>query len=209
MKYLTIPVTNFAQNCSIVWCEETLSCGIIDPGGDIEKLIAAITKNQLKPEAIYLTHAHIDHVGCTPELAAHYQVPIIGPHIEDTFWLDALPKQSQMFGFPPCDIFKPQQWLDQGDTITLGNETLEVRFTPGHTPGHVVLYNKNAKIVFVGDVLFKGSIGRTDFPRGDHAELMTSIKTQLWTLDDDTTVVPGHGPNTNIGYEKLNNSFVQ
>lgn len=209
MKYLTIPVTAFAQNCSIVWCEETLACAIIDPGGDIDKLIAAIDKHQLKPEAIYLTHTHIDHVGGTPDLAAHYEIPVIGPHKEDEFWLDLLPKQSEMFNFPACEIFKPQQWLEQGDLITLGKETFEVRFTPGHTPGHIVFVNKNANVVFVGDVIFQGSVGRTDFPRGDHQTLMDAIKNQLWTLNDATTIVPGHGSETTIGHEKKHNPFVR
>ncbi len=208
MKYQTIPVTPFEQNCNIIWCEETLACGIIDPGGDIALLIAAIDSQQLKPEAIYLTHAHLDHVGGTTELAKHYKIPVIGPHKEDEFWLNMLPKQSEMFNFPLCEVFKPDQWLKHGDTITFGKEILEVRFTPGHTPGHVVLINEHEKRVFVGDVLFKGSIGRTDFPRGDHAQLMESIKTQLWSLDDDFTVVSGHGPETTIGHEKSTNPHV-
>lgn len=209
MKYLTIPVTAFAQNCSIVWCEETLACGIIDPGGDNQLIIDEIDKQQLKPEAIYLTHAHIDHVGGTPALAAHYNIPIIGPHIADKFWLDALPQQAQMFSFTHCDAFLPQQWLQQGEILKLGHETLEVRFTPGHTPGHVVLYNDTSKVVFVGDVIFQGSIGRTDFPQGNHQDLMNSIKSQLWTLDDEVTVVSGHGPETTIGEEKRSNPYVR
>lgn len=208
MKYLTIPVTPFEQNCSIVWCEETKACGVIDPGGDIEKLISAIDEHELKPEAVYLTHAHLDHVGGTQALATHYNIPVIGPHKEDEFWLDALPQQSQMFNFPMCEVFKPDQWLNHNDTISLGNEEFEVRFTPGHTPGHVVLFNDKSKVVFVGDVLFQGSIGRTDFPRGNHDELMESIKTQLWSLDDEITVVAGHGPETSIGHEKRTNPHV-
>lgn len=209
MKYQSVPVTPFEQNCSIVWCEATKECAFVDPGGDINKLSAVVEKEGLKPVAIWLTHGHLDHVGGTVELSKRYELPIIGPQKEDAFWLDALPEQSQMFGFPRHEAFKPTRWLEHGETLTLGEETFEVRFTPGHTPGHVVLFNETAKIVFVGDVLFAGSIGRTDFPRGNHQELMDSIKTQLWPMEDDVVVVSGHGPNTNIGHERKTNAYVR
>lgn len=209
MKYQSIPVTPFEQNCSVIWCEKTKECAFVDPGGDIDKLSAVVEKEGLKPVAIWLTHGHLDHVGGTVSLAERYQLPIIGPQEEDAFWLDALPEQSKMFGFPHHDAFRPTKWLNHGDTLTLGEETFGVRFTPGHTPGHVVLLNEKAKIVFVGDVLFSGSIGRTDFPRGNHQELMDSIKTQLWTMEDDVVVVSGHGPNTSIGHEKKTNAYVR
>lgn len=209
MKYQSIPVTPFEQNCSVIWCEKTKECAFVDPGGDIDKLSAVVEKEGLKPVAIWLTHGHLDHVGGTVSLAERYQLPIIGPQEEDAFWLDALPEQSKMFGFPHHDAFRPTKWLNHGDTLTLGEETFGVRFTPGHTPGHVVLLNEKAKIVFVGDVLFSGSIGRTDFPRGNHQELMNSIKTQLWTMEDDVVVVSGHGPNTSIGHEKKTNAYVR
>jgi len=209
MKYQSIPVTPFQQNCSIVWCEKTKQCAIIDPGGDIDKLSVVIEKEGLTPVAIWLTHGHLDHVGGTVALAERYKLPIIGPHEGDAFWLDGLPQQSEMFGFPHHDAFRPTRWLKADETLTLGEERFEVRFTPGHTPGHVVLFNESAHIVFVGDVLFSGSIGRTDFPGGNHQHLMDAIKTQLWPMPDDTVVVSGHGPNTTIGHERRTNPNVR
>lgn len=208
MKYITTPVTAYTQNCSIAWCEETLDCCIIDPGGNIEKLIAIIEKQQLHPVAIFLTHGHLDHVGGTAKLAEYYTIPISGPHKEDQFWLDLLPKQAEMFDFPHCDVFHPNQWLAAGDTLHFGNESFSVRFTPGHTPGHIVLYHEHDKVVFVGDVIFAGAVGRTDFPRGDHQQLMDSIQTQLLSLDDDVTIVSGHGAETTIGHERHHNPFL-
>ena len=208
MKYLTIPVTPFEQNCSIIWCEETKECVFVDPGGDTHKLFAAVEREGLKPVAVWLTHGHLDHVGGTQPVAGRYQIPVIGPHEGDAYWLDGLPIQSKQFGFPHHDAFRPSQWLKQGDTLTVGKETFDVRHTPGHTPGHVVLSNPQGKVVFVGDVLFAGSIGRTDFPGGNHQQLMESIKKQLWTLGDDVTVDPGHGPNTTIARERQTNPYI-
>ncbi len=210
MKYVSVPVTPFAQNASVVWCEETLECAFIDPGGDIEKLMALVDREGLRPVAVWLTHGHLDHVGGTMAIAGKYDdLPVLGPHEGDAYWLDALPEQSRQFGFSHHDAFHPTQWLQHGDTLTLGKETFDVLFTPGHTPGHVVFFNKSAGIVFAGDVLFAGSIGRTDFPGGSHQHLMDSIKTQLWTLGDEVVVVPGHGPNTTIGRERRTNPHVR
>lgn len=208
MQYLTIPVTAFEQNCSLVWCEETSECAFVDPGGDADKLIAAVAQYGLKPVGVFLTHGHLDHVGATLALAGHYQIPISGPHTADQYWLDALPLQARQFGLPHCDAFVPGHWLQEGDALHFGKQTLEVLHTPGHTPGHVVFVHRQAGVVFAGDVLFNGSIGRSDFPGGNHRQLIDSIKTKLWPLGDDIIVIPGHGPNTTIGKERHYNPFI-
>ena len=208
MQYLTIPVTAFQQNCSLIWCEATLECAFVDPGGDTDKLIAAVKQYGLQPIGVFLTHAHLDHVGGTVALAQHYHIPISGPHLADKYWLDALPVQAKQFGLPHCDAFVPNVWLQEGDSLTLGQQTLEIIHTPGHTPGHVVLFHRKQGIAFVGDVLFNGSIGRSDFPGGNHQQLIRSIKAKLWSLGDDVIVIPGHGPNTTIGHERLHNPFI-
>ncbi|MDD2810128.1 MBL fold metallo-hydrolase [Rhodoferax sp.] len=206
--YLTVPVTPFAQNCSLVWCSQTLQAAVIDPGGDLDVLLAEVKRRGLTLGQIWLTHAHIDHAGAAGELAQKLGLPIIGPHTADQFWIDGLPQQSQMFGFPPALLFKPTRWLVDGDTVTVGHCTLQVRHCPGHTPGHVVFYSPEAKRAFVGDVLFAGSVGRTDFPQGNHADLMTSIKTRLWPMGDDTVFIPGHGPESTFGRERRTNPYV-
>jgi glyoxylase-like metal-dependent hydrolase (beta-lactamase superfamily II) len=207
-QYLTIPETAFDQNSSLVWCDQTLQAALIDPGGDLDVILAEVKRLGLKLEQIWLTHAHIDHAGGTGELAQRLSLPIIGPHEADQFWIDGLPKQSQMFGFPPALLFKPTRWLHDGDTVTVGHSTLTVRHCPGHTPGHVVFYSKEAQRAFVGDVLFAGSIGRTDFPQGDHDTLIASIKERLWPMGDDTVFIPGHGPESTFGRERRTNPYV-
>lgn len=208
MKYAILPVTAFEQNCSFILCEDTGKLAIVDPGGDIARVEQAITELGGTPEKILVTHAHIDHAGAVAELAERLGVPIEGPQREDQFWIDMLPHQSQMFGFPPSRAFTPDRWLEDGDTVTVGNISFDVIHCPGHTPGHVVFHQPQAGIAWVGDVIFAGSIGRTDFPRGNHAELISSIRDKLFPLGDEVAFIPGHGPMSNFGEEKRTNPFV-
>ncbi len=208
LRYLTIPFTPFQQNCSLVWCDDTRQAAVIDPGGDLEVILSAVDEHGLKLQQIWLTHAHIDHAGATAELAARLKLPIIGPHPGDQFWIDGLPQQSVMFGFPPAEAFTPTRWLQDGDTVTLGGHTLQVRHCPGHTPGHVVFHSPEMNRAFVGDVLFAGSIGRTDFPQGNHQQLIDSITQRLWPMGDETVFIPGHGPESTFGRERRTNPFV-
>jgi glyoxylase-like metal-dependent hydrolase (beta-lactamase superfamily II) len=208
LRYHTIPVTPFQQNSSIVWCDETMDGAVIDPGGDLDALLAAASERGVQLKQILLTHAHIDHAGGTGALARRLQLPIVGPHPGDQFWIDGLPEQSRMFGFPPAEAFAPDRWLADGDTVQVGHSTLQVRHCPGHTPGHVVFYSAEARRAFVGDVLFAGSIGRTDFPGGDFDTLIASIRNRLWPLGDDTVFIPGHGPESSFGRERRSNPFV-
>ena len=209
LHYQTIPVTPFQQNCSIVWCEQTKEAAVIDPGGDLPRIEAAVQALGVDLRQIWLTHAHIDHAGGTAELARRRGLPIVGPHPGDQFWIDGLAEQARMFGFPAAEPFAPTRWLDDGDTVTVGRETLAVRHCPGHTPGHVVFHSPGAKRAFVGDVLFAGSIGRTDFPGGNHAQLIASIRERLWPMGDDTVFIPGHGPESSFGAERRSNPFVR
>lgn len=209
LKYHTVPVTPFAQNCSIVWCDDTMDAAVIDPGGDLATLLAEVKRLGLTLKQIWLTHAHIDHAGGTGELARTLGLPIVGPHPGDQFWIDGLPEQSRMFGFPAAEPFKPTRWLADGDTVTIGHCTLNVRHCPGHTPGHVVFHSPDIKRAFVGDVLFAGSIGRTDFPQGNHQQLIASITQHLWPMGDDTVFIPGHGPESTFGEERQYNPYVR
>jgi glyoxylase-like metal-dependent hydrolase (beta-lactamase superfamily II) len=208
LRYLTIPVTPFEQNCSLVWDDATAQAAVIDPGGDLDLLLAEVARLGLQLEQIWLTHAHIDHAGGAGELAERLSLPIIGPHEGDQFWIDGLAMQSARFGFPPARAFTPTRWLHDGDTVTLGSHTLQVRHCPGHTPGHVVFYSPEIGRAFVGDVLFAGSIGRTDFPQGNHQQLIDSITGRLWPMGDDTVFIPGHGPESSFGRERATNPFV-
>jgi len=207
-RYHTVPVTAFQQNASIVWCDETMEGAIVDPGGDLPTLKAEVARLGVKLVALWLTHAHIDHAGGTGTLAREMNLPIIGPHTGDQYWIDGLPQQSQMFGFPKAEMFTPTRWLVDGDTLTLGRCTVTVRHCPGHTPGHVVFHSAEAQRCFVGDVLFAGSIGRTDFPGGDHDTLIASITERLWPMGNDTVFIPGHGPESTFGRERRFNPYV-
>jgi hydroxyacylglutathione hydrolase len=208
LQYQTVPVTPFQQNCSLIWDDQTRQAAVIDPGGDLDLILAEVAKHQLKLEQIWLTHAHIDHAGGTAVLARNLNLPIVGPHPGDQFWIDRLSDQGRMFQFPDAEVFAPTRWLQDGDTVHLGAYTLNVRHCPGHTPGHVVFYSPDIKRAFVGDVLFAGSIGRTDFPQGDHDTLIASITQRLWPMGNDTVFIPGHGPESTFGRERASNPYV-
>ncbi len=208
MKFTVIPVTAFEQNCTLVACEKTNKAAVIDPGGDLDLILEEVEKQGLTLEKVLITHAHIDHAGGAGQLAREQGLPIEGPQQEDKFWIDGLPQQSKEFGFPAAETFEPSRWLNQGDRVSVGDEELEVRHCPGHTPGHVIFVDSADKVAVVGDVIFQGSIGRTDFPKGDHASLIASIHEQLFTLDDDVQLITGHGPTTTIGVERRSNPFL-
>lgn len=208
LQYRVVPVTSFQQNCSIVWCDVTMEAIVVDPGGDVPKLEATIRELGVKVVKIVLTHGHLDHVGGTEELAQSHKVDIIGPHKADNFWLQGLEGQSQMFGFPLTEAFEPTEWLNEGDIVTFGNEKLDVFHTPGHSPGHVIFHSYASETAFVGDVLFNGGVGRTDFPQGDFDTLIRSVKEKLWPLGNDVKFVPGHGPESTFGRERATNPFV-
>lgn len=210
LQFEIIPVTPFEQNCTLFWCTETKKAAVVDPGGDIEKIKKALSKHNLTLEKVLITHAHIDHAGATHDLSNFYDVEIEGPHKEDQFWIDMLEDQKQRFGgaFSYAKKFKPTRFLQQGDTVSFGHITMEVYFCPGHTPGHIVFFHRPSQLAQVGDVLFSGSIGRTDFPRGDHSTLINSIRNNLFPLGDSVRFIPGHGPMSTFGQERKSNPFV-
>ena len=208
MKYQIIPVTPFQQNCSLLWCPETRKAAVVDPGGDLDRILAAARQHAVQIEKILITHGHIDHAGGTAELASQLQVPVEGPHEGDRQWIEQLTQQGRMFGLAAGGSFTPDRWLNDGDTVSFGKITLAVRHCPGHTPGHVVFFHAPSKLAIVGDVLFQGSIGRTDFPGGDTQTLLNAIRNKLWPLGNDVTFIPGHGPNSTFGDERRYNPFV-
>lgn len=209
MKYRIVPVTPFEQNCSLLWCEETRRAAVVDPGGDVARILRAVEEEGLSLEKVLVTHGHIDHAGAVAELSERLSLPIEGPHRDDQFWIDGMPEQSRMFGFPDVRAFSPTRWLSDGDTVIVGKLELAVLHCPGHTPGHVVFFDPLSRLACVGDVLFQGSIGRTDFPKGDFDTLIASIRGQLWPLGDDVAFIPGHGPMSTFGHERRSNPFCQ
>jgi hydroxyacylglutathione hydrolase len=206
MRVQILPVTAYQQNCSLIWCTATMRGAFCDPGGDLDRLKAAALHHNVTIEKIIVTHGHMDHCGLAGELAKHYSVPLEGPHKEDKFWIDQM--ASGMMAGVPCAVFTPDRWLEDGDEVRIGNLSLHVFHCPGHTPGHVVFFHAESKLALVGDVLFKGSIGRTDFPRGHHQSLIESITRKLWPLGNDITFVPGHGATSTFGQERQSNPFV-
>jgi len=209
LQFKIIPVTPFQQNCTLLWCDQTTEAAVVDPGGDVDLILTGIRQAGVKPKKILLTHGHMDHVGGVAELAEHLHLPIEGPHPNDEFWLQSLGSQSQMFGVAPVRTFTPGRWLEDGDRVLLGAREFEVIHCPGHTPGHVVFFDREAKLAQVGDVLFQGSIGRTDFPRGSYEDLLRSIRERLFPLGDDVRFISGHGPMSSFGIERRTNPFVR
>ena len=208
LKVAVIPVTAFQQNCSVLWDPASMRGAVVDPGGDLDQILALVAREGITLEKILLTHAHIDHAGATAELARRLALPIEGPHEGDRFWIEGLAEQGRMFGIPSEGVFEPDRWLVDGDRVAVGGLEFEVRHCPGHTPGHVVFYHAPSRFAVVGDVLFKGGIGRSDFPGGNHAQLLASIRGKLFTLGDDVQFLPGHGAVSTFGAERRSNPYV-
>lgn len=208
LKVAVIPVTPFQQNCSLVWCETTNQGALVDPGGEVERLEEAVSEMGVDIAKVLLTHGHIDHASGAGAIAEHYGVKIEGPHEDDLFLIDGLPDSNRKYGFAVPKPFRPDRWLHDGDTISFGEQTFDVVHCPGHTPGHVVFVHRPAKIAFVGDVLFRGSVGRTDLSRGNQEQLFHSIRHKLFPLGDDIGFVPGHGQTSTFGWERKTNPFV-
>lgn len=215
LQYQIIPVTHYQQNCTLLWCDETQQAAVVDPGGNIERILSVLVERKLTLVKILLTHGHLDHVGGTAALVEATRlhldmpaIPIEGPHQDDMFWINMLPQQAQMMGFSVPKNFQPDMFFSDGDQVSFGNIRLQIRHCPGHTPGHIIFFHPETKLALVGDVLFKGAIGRTDFPRGNYDDLVNSIRNKLWPLGDDVKFIPGHGPMSDFGYERLHNAFV-
>ena len=208
LRYQIIPVTPFQQNCTVFWNEDTKKGGIVDPGGDLQLLNKFIDEQGIEIEKILVTHGHLDHAGSVKAMADERQIPIIGPHKDDKFWIDGMPEAAAQYGFPEALAFEPDQWLEHGDTVEVAGVEFNVVHCPGHTPGHVVFVQSEDKIAMVGDVIFQGSIGRTDFPKGNYQQLIDSITQRLWPLGLDITFIPGHGPTSTFDAETKTTPFV-
>jgi len=205
---LIVPVSPFQQNCTVLWCTATKKAVVIDPGGDVPQILAAIKQADVTVDQIWITHGHIDHVGGAAELRDALKVPIEGPHLADKYLLDRVVESGRNFGMIGVRNFAPDRWLSEGDQVKVGELTFDVLFCPGHSPGSVVFFNKDMKFAIVGDVLFNGSVGRTDLPGGDHATLIRSITEKLLPLGDDVGFICGHGPGSSIGHERKTNPFL-
>ena len=209
MEFRFLPVTLFQQNCTLLWCTATRRAVVVDPGGEAPRILRLIAEAGVTPELILLTHGHLDHVGAVADLVDALGIPVWGPHREDSFLIDSLDRQCEMFGVPLLRHFQPDRWLDEGDTVTVGESTLEVLRCPGHTPGSIVFFNAEDRLALVGDVIFRASIGRTDFPRSNHRQLLESIGGRLFPLGDDVRFISGHGPMSTFGEERRTNPFVR
>ena len=207
LRAAIIPVTGFQQNCTLIWCTATMRGAVVDAGGDLDRIRAAIRQNGVTVEKLLVTHGHLDHCGGVAELAAELGVPIEGPHEADRFWIARLADDSRGFGIPGTP-FEPDRWLEDGDVVTVGQLELGVRHCPGHTPGHVVFHHAPSRLALVGDVLFQGSIGRTDFPMGNHQDLIDAITGRLWPMGGDTRFICGHGPMSSFAHERATNPYV-
>ena len=207
LRAAIIPVTPLQQNCTLLWCTATMRGAFVDPGGDLARLKEAARQSGATIEKILLTHGHIDHCGSAGIFAAELGVPIEGPHEDDLFWIAQLEQDGARYGITGKP-FTPDRWLVDGDQVSVGELTFDVRHCPGHTPGHVVFHHRESRLALVGDVLFKGSVGRSDFPRGDQQQLIASITQRLWPMGDNTAFVPGHGPMSTFGHERATNPFV-
>lgn len=209
LQIAVVPVTAFQQNCSIVWCTKTMQAAIVDPGGDVPIILGALKELGVTPAAIWLTHGHLDHAGGATELSETLSIPVIGPHQADKFLLDDLPTSGLRFDITDMKAVTPSRWLVEGDEIAIGDVTFSVQHVPGHTPGHVTFFQKDLRFLLAGDTVFAGSVGRTDFPYGSHETLIAGIKAKLLPLGDDVQFLPGHGPASTLGEERLNNQFLR
>ena len=203
-----VPVTPFQQNCSILWCTKTMQAAVSDPGGEVDRILEGAKEQGVEIVKILVTHGHLDHASGVAELRERLDVPVEGPHEDDQFWIAQIEEQGKQFGMQAGKPFEPDRWLQNGDQVSFGEITMDVYHCPGHTPGHVVFHHPASQLAVVGDVLFQGSIGRTDFPKGNHDDLIRSIRERLWPLGNETVFIPGHGPASTFGHERQSNPFV-